>query len=309
MGNTQWGDAEEAALDYLPHEAQVLYLRGLRRFMDYETGIVGISRRINRKGLIELLEVHPPPGSHRDYKPITPNGLRALLATLTRAGLIERVKGYERTLVFRLSLASVGYFDSMRNNRGTTEEQPNRSTSLKPRNDANSGGRNNRGTTEEQPNRSAPHQVSGIRDKEVVVVSAVSPGARVDPELHTTLLECFSGIRQMVDAQSVQTMLEEWTAMEVCPEDVQQVYRAVKKRDPLKSFSPGYLAGPMKDHKAGMRVGEGPEWANLPAGGGHVLMNFAKAHGFPGPGQLTDPEYRKVLKQAIHNRMVSEGMA
>ena len=47
---TQWNDEEDKALDYLPHRAQVCYLRGLRRYMDYATGIVGISRLINYKG-------------------------------------------------------------------------------------------------------------------------------------------------------------------------------------------------------------------------------------------------------------------
>jgi len=55
-----WNEDEEEALDYLPWEAQILYLRVLRRRMDYRTGLVGATRqsRISRSWMIATLEVH-----------------------------------------------------------------------------------------------------------------------------------------------------------------------------------------------------------------------------------------------------------
>jgi len=36
---SQWNDAEDEALQGLTPEAQVIYLRGFRRYMDYRTGV------------------------------------------------------------------------------------------------------------------------------------------------------------------------------------------------------------------------------------------------------------------------------
>lgn len=82
-------DAERAAVYGLSHAAQLLYLLGIRPWMDYATGLAGEARRITYQQLREVLTVEPVPGV-----PATParsdDQIKRLLAELERRGLIER---------------------------------------------------------------------------------------------------------------------------------------------------------------------------------------------------------------------------
>ncbi len=102
-------EEEDQALEYLSHRAQVLYMRGIRKFMDFDTGITGIKRRVSLQSFKELLEVRPPPGSNNVFSP-TLNQVRASLDELKRAGLIEQLPKKKRTdpIVFFLPLAMTG---------------------------------------------------------------------------------------------------------------------------------------------------------------------------------------------------------
>lgn len=82
-----WNDDEDAALQGLSAEAQVIYLRGIRRFAD-RRGMAGIARRINRKSLSEVCHYLPDRGSRRSEVLLTWNEVRARLAELERAGLL-----------------------------------------------------------------------------------------------------------------------------------------------------------------------------------------------------------------------------
>lgn len=108
--NWSWSAEEDAAMDYLPHAAQVLYLRVLRRRMDFNTGVVGISCRISYQQIGEWLEVRPPPKSTKPVVRLTVGEIRAALVQLERAGLIARVErdGEVLPLVFSLPLAKTG---------------------------------------------------------------------------------------------------------------------------------------------------------------------------------------------------------
>ena len=44
---TQWNDQEDDALQGLPWLAQLLYLPGLRPYMDYASGVVGVERVVS----------------------------------------------------------------------------------------------------------------------------------------------------------------------------------------------------------------------------------------------------------------------
>ena len=106
-----WSAEEDAAMDYLPHAAQVLYLHVLRRRMDFNTGVVGISCRISYQQIGEWLEVRPPWGSKNPIVRLTVPEIRAALTQLERAGLIARVRdnnGDAMPLVFSLPFASSG---------------------------------------------------------------------------------------------------------------------------------------------------------------------------------------------------------
>lgn len=112
----QFNEDEDAAMEYLPHADQVLYLRGLRKNMDFSTGIVGIRRKVSYQQFKELLEVNRQQGSTKPSYAPTRDELRAIIARLTRVGLIERLTldataRIER-LVFKLPLAHVGQYST-----------------------------------------------------------------------------------------------------------------------------------------------------------------------------------------------------
>ena len=125
----QFNEDEDAAMEYLPHSDQVLYLRGMRKNMDFSTGIVGIRRAISYQGFKELLEINRKQGSTKASYAPTKDELRACIARLVKAGLIERINlntgsRIER-LVFKLPLAHVGQ-------RFTSNKQPQHHATATP---------------------------------------------------------------------------------------------------------------------------------------------------------------------------------
>lgn len=118
-----WSAEEDAAMDYLPHAAQVLYLRVLRRRMDFASGVVGITCRISYRMIGEWLEVRPPWGSKNPVVRLTDAEIRSALSQLEKAGLIVRVRdsnGDALPLVFSLPFART---DLVREKKEQQEEQ------------------------------------------------------------------------------------------------------------------------------------------------------------------------------------------
>lgn len=108
---SQWNDAEDAALQGLTSEAQIIYLRGFRRYMDYSSGIAGGPRRkVSYKALSELIAVDPDWGSRRSRDDMPSLGrVRARVAELQRAGLVvNHASNRSAGLVFKLPLADTG---------------------------------------------------------------------------------------------------------------------------------------------------------------------------------------------------------
>jgi hypothetical protein len=106
MRQTSWNEEEDEAMQGLPLEAQLLYLRGLRQHMDYDTGMVGGSqRRISWRSLREVLYVEP----HKGINGGMPDRAKArrVIQWLEKAGLAERLEDSEH-LLFRLPKASLG---------------------------------------------------------------------------------------------------------------------------------------------------------------------------------------------------------
>lgn len=100
-------DEELAALSGLPHIQQLAYLRGIRPYMDNETGIVGIKRGISLQSIAEQLYVDPHQGiSQSSY---SRDQIRRALAGLVRAGVIA-IRSEDRKLTVECILASRGYF-------------------------------------------------------------------------------------------------------------------------------------------------------------------------------------------------------
>lgn len=162
--STQWNDEEDAALDYLPHVDQVIYLRGIRRRMSYQTGITGIDAPISYAWLGQLTDVHPEIGSNTAPKArVTLSAIRCSLARLERAGLLERIPNTDRRLVFRCLLASLGQSVSRRNSRGTAEEQQIRNDTNFVHENSSLSGRNSIVTAECCTATNSTIQESGIR--------------------------------------------------------------------------------------------------------------------------------------------------
>jgi hypothetical protein len=103
MRSFSWCDEEEFALDGLPHAAQVLYLRGLRKRMDYATGLVGVVFKISWQALREVVYVQPHQGTSSTGA-MSKEQVRRLVGRLESAGLVE-VKTEGKQLVFLLPLA------------------------------------------------------------------------------------------------------------------------------------------------------------------------------------------------------------
>lgn len=106
MPRTYWDRIEDDTLLGLPHLAQLLYLRCLRRYVDYETGIVGVTRRLSYAMFKEVLEVIRERGSTIREPRLTTSQCRIAIEQLERVALIQRVKcqGESLPLVFKLRL-------------------------------------------------------------------------------------------------------------------------------------------------------------------------------------------------------------
>ncbi len=100
-----WSGREDDLLHELPHAAQVLYLRGMRRFVDRQ-GIVGLARRVSERSMIETLVVPVISGRHHAavVEP-TRKMVRYLLDVLVKAGMVERLPA-RGAFVFRLPHAA-----------------------------------------------------------------------------------------------------------------------------------------------------------------------------------------------------------
>lgn len=108
---SQWNDDEDAALQGLTPEAQIIYLRGFRRYMNYGTGIAGgHARKLSYRALAELISVDPDWGSKRPRCESPSLGyVRARVAELERVGLVvNRNSSRSLGLIFKLPLADTG---------------------------------------------------------------------------------------------------------------------------------------------------------------------------------------------------------
>lgn len=101
-------DEELSALTGLPDTQVRLYIFGIRCFMDYATGIVGVKRRISYQSLSETLYVEPIRGVKTKNKLSRPQ-LRRAVKALERGGLIK-IKSQKFQLVLECLLAKQDKF-------------------------------------------------------------------------------------------------------------------------------------------------------------------------------------------------------
>lgn len=121
VNSWRWNELEEDVLDELPHVCQIIYLRIMRKHMDYSTGIVGRTRRISYEQIKERLRYTPPPQSREKAVEYSTDQIKKLIRKLVDAGLLERLhdtsKGVQ-PMEFRLPLASSD-LDSQGHDRAT----------------------------------------------------------------------------------------------------------------------------------------------------------------------------------------------
>lgn len=103
MPSFQINDDEREALRGLPMLAREIYVFGLRPFMDFGSGVVGIKRGVSWKSIAEELYVEPHQGI-KGGEP-TEKELRRALAWLQRSGLVGPNQA-DRRLIFELQLAT-----------------------------------------------------------------------------------------------------------------------------------------------------------------------------------------------------------
>jgi hypothetical protein len=171
--NTQWNGEEDTALQGCSLLAQVIYLRGLRRYMNYQTGIVGkpAGRAIGMNQLAQIASFSPDWGSKK--KSWTPDKaeVRAALDELKRHRVIEdRGSNQKDGLIFFLPMAKTVEFAPKRNNTGTTQEQhtdeqhKEHTAEAAPdkASDDRSDTQNNTGTAQDESGRNSTKQISDI---------------------------------------------------------------------------------------------------------------------------------------------------
>lgn len=99
---------ELEALNGLPHIQQIAYFAGIRPFIDFTTGIVGIRRRISYQSIKEAVYIAPAPGiksgSHSREQ------IRRAVKSLERIGLII-IQSDESHLILECPLANTPKFD------------------------------------------------------------------------------------------------------------------------------------------------------------------------------------------------------
>ncbi|MDP3559059.1 MAG: hypothetical protein Q8R79_01730, partial [Legionellaceae bacterium] len=99
-------DDELAALYGLSHLQQLVYLRGIRPYMDTSTGIVGIKRGISYQSIAEQLHVEPHQGIKGEH--CSRAQVRRALSGLERAGLII-LQSENLKLILKCTLAPRGF--------------------------------------------------------------------------------------------------------------------------------------------------------------------------------------------------------
>lgn len=108
MQSWRWNEAEDNAIDALPIEAQIIYLRVLRKHMDYETGIVGQKRHISYQQMREKIAPPAHPNSRGKAVEYSDQQIKRLVQKIVDAGLAERIHDTSRGVArmeFRLPIA------------------------------------------------------------------------------------------------------------------------------------------------------------------------------------------------------------
>ncbi len=121
-------DEELEHLQGLPHVLLSLYILGIRRYMDYKTGIVGIKRKISYQSLAEEIYIEPIAGVKTGAK--SRQQIRRAVKSLERAGLIT-IKSSGKNLILNCVLAKTdGSVQNKADTRPTQEADTKADTDI-----------------------------------------------------------------------------------------------------------------------------------------------------------------------------------
>lgn len=152
VNSWRWNELEEDVLDELPHVCQIIYLRIMRKHMDYSTGIVGRTRKISYEQIKERLRYTPPTQSREKPVEYSTDQIKKLIRKLVKAGLLERLHDTSQgvqPMEFRLPLACTDA-DSQGHDRATA-------TGPREKPHSRASGEDNRATTGPRKNASQGH--------------------------------------------------------------------------------------------------------------------------------------------------------
>lgn len=137
MPDVRLCDEERAALKGLPFFVRCLYVEGIRPFMDYRTGLVGVARRVSWQSLAEELYVEPHQGETDSG---TPNKMRVRRAAerLEKAGLVEN-RSVGKQLIFRCLLAKTDQSAQKKPDTNPTQTRHSQADTQADTSEANSG--------------------------------------------------------------------------------------------------------------------------------------------------------------------------
>jgi hypothetical protein len=127
----KFNDNEFSALDGLPYLQQLVYMKGIRRYMNYRTGITGQPPRgISYKSLSEETYIEP----HSGYAGGSPSkpALQRALKGLEKAGLIKPLPA-KKQLIFVCLLASQDNFVQNQADTKSIQEGDTRENEKNPR--------------------------------------------------------------------------------------------------------------------------------------------------------------------------------
>lgn len=189
--------AELDALKGLPHAARVVYVEGVRPFMDFSSGVVGASsspnKSISLQSLAEVLYVEPKPGrtgtGSRSRKQA-----RVCIDVLVDAGLLSSMSvstKQDKRLVLKCVLADTDKSASNKQGTNRAQEQGTNRAQDKASSDAGLDG----SAQQEQGTPETPYQgtppISGIKDTTTARVresGLIPDDFCIDDQVRATLL-------------------------------------------------------------------------------------------------------------------------
>lgn len=113
-------DKELDALRGISYIQQVSYLIGIRPYMDRQTLIVGVKRRISYQSLAEVLYIEPHQGITESGSP-SRQQIRRAIKGLERAGLIT-IQSLDKQLILKCLLADITHYSQNKPDTNSTQQ-------------------------------------------------------------------------------------------------------------------------------------------------------------------------------------------